>query len=112
MAHKGEILEKVISKKNPNKTDVGRIMGYDRATIYRHYKDPDLEDGIILKYGKAFKYDFSKEFPHLTQYVNLLQEPLADYKPFTISEALKEIDYWKDKYIDLLEKYNQVLLNK
>lgn len=112
VAHKGEILESVVTKKIPNKSELSRLMGYDRSTIYRHYADPDLEDGIILKYAKVLKYDFSKEFPHLKDYGFQLNESLTEYKPMTLSEALKEVDLWKDKYIRLLEQYNEMLKNR
>lgn len=109
MPHKGEILEVIARKKSRSLSELADKMDYDRATLYRHFKDPDLSDTIILHYAKALKYDFSKEFPDLASYTNLLQEPLGEYTPLTISEALKQVDYWRTKYIDLLEKHNALL---
>lgn len=109
MQHKGEILQKVVAKRMPNKSELAKLLGYNRSAIYRHYADPELDDGIILKYAKALKYDFSREFPELNTYTNTLHEPLADYKPITLSEALKEVDHWRRKYIELLERHNDLL---
>jgi AcrR family transcriptional regulator len=109
--HRGEILEKVVRKRNPNITDLSKKVGYDRQTIYRHFKDTQLSDSIILKYAKALKYDFYREFPDLLNYSNMVAEPLADYRPLTLSDALKEADGWKNKYISLLERYNELLLS-
>jgi len=109
MQHKGEILEAVVRKKHKNLTALAEAMGYDRAALYRHFSKPDLEDGIILKYAKVLKYNFNYEFPELGQFTQTLNEPLADYTPITLSEALKEIDGWRDKYIDLLERHNALL---
>ncbi len=51
------------------------------------------------------------EFPDLMGYSNMLAEPLSEYRPLTLSDALKEADTWKNKYINLLEKYNELLLS-
>lgn len=109
--HRGEILEYVIRRKHNNISALADKVGYDRQTIYRHFKDPELSDVIILKYAKAIKYDFHMEFPDLMGYSNMLAEPLSEYRPLTLSDALKEADTWKNKYINLLEKYNELLLS-
>lgn len=109
MSNRGEILGAVVRKKHKNLTDLAAKMGYDRATLYRHFADPYLSDGIILKYAKVLKYDFIKEFPELGTYTNQLAEPLAEYRPLTLADALKEVDFWKTKYITLLEVHNELL---
>lgn len=109
MPHKGEILERAVRKTAISISELARKVDYDRGTIYRHFKDEDLEDSIILKYSKALKNDFRKEFPQLPSYGNLLQEPLNEYRALTLSEALQEADMWKEKYISLLEQYNNLL---
>ncbi len=109
MQHKGEILKNAVLKRVNNITALAKQVGYDRASLYRHFADDNLDDGIILKYAQALKYNFNYEFPELTQFTNVLQEPITEYKPMTVSEALKESDYWRGKYIDLLEKHNQML---
>ncbi|GAB3933961.1 hypothetical protein GCM10028827_33810 [Mucilaginibacter myungsuensis] len=35
--------------------------------------------------------------------------PIENFKPLTLAEASKEVDYWKVKYIDLLEEHNEQL---
>jgi hypothetical protein len=109
VTNKGEILERVALKIIPNKAELARQMDIDRTTLYRHFADPDLDNGIILRYGKVLKHDFSIEFPDLSTFGNLLMEPLAEYRPITLSEALREADMWRDKYIDLLERHNVLL---
>lgn len=109
MSHRGEILEVVVNKYSPNKTALAKKMGIDRTTIHRHFKDPDLSDELLLRYAKALKYDFAKEFPELKHYTNMLEEPITEYRPLTLSDALKEIDYWKAKYLNIVEKHNELL---
>ena len=109
MPHRGEILEAIVRKKHNNLSELGRQMKLDRGTLYRHFGDADLDDGTILQYAKALKYDFSKEFPDLLSYTSMLQEPLEEYRPITVSEALQEVDYWRKKYIELLEAHTALL---
>ncbi len=114
LKHRGEILEKVI-KEGPNKVSIAELArrtGYDRTTVYQHLKNPNLDLAIVMKYGKALKHDFSKELPELLEYGAMVVEPLTNYRPLTLSEALQERDYWKDKYIRLLEKYNEMVVSQ
>ena len=110
MQHRGEILERVVRKKVSSISALARELDYDRTTVYRHFGEADLENGIIIKYAKALKYNFDYEFPDLYGYaVNMVNEPLTKYQPMSLSEALKERDHWRDKYLALLEKYTQVI---
>lgn len=109
VVHRGEIVEKIALGLIPNKSELARVMDMDRTTLYRHFADANLDYGIILKYGKTLKHDFSVEFPELSAFGVSLREPLAEYKAMTLSDALKEADMWKAKYIDLLEKHTALL---
>ncbi|WP_316780449.1 hypothetical protein [Pedobacter antarcticus] len=90
---------------------IARKLGYDRTTVYQHFKNDELEYSTILKYGKALKHDFTLEFPEMLQFISTLEEPISEYRATTVSEALKERDYWKDKYIALMEKHNEFIMN-
>lgn len=107
---RGKILEKVFKTSGFSLTALSKRVGYDRTTVYRHFAKPDLEFPILLKYGKALNHDFSVDFPELLNYFNKVQEPMAAYSVATLAEALKERDFWKDKYISLLEKHNALIL--
>jgi hypothetical protein len=109
VVHRGEILRNAALKIEPNVSNLGRLVGYDRTSVYRHFAEENLDLGIILKYARALKHDFSKEFPELGNQSWQLQEPVGEYRPLTISDALKEIDYWRSKYIDLLERHTEML---
>ena len=40
----------------------------------------------------------------------MMEEPEEAYgKPKTIDEAVKIIELWKNKYLELLEKYNRMI---
>lgn len=109
---RGKVLEDFIKNLNPkvSKAALAKKLGYDRSTLYLHFANPNLDYSVILKYGKALKHDFSVEFPDMFQYISTVEEPLAEYKVMSVSEALRERDYWKDKYINLMERYNELIM--
>lgn len=112
MKKRGKIIESVVRKSNIPIAQVARKLGYERTAPYQHFKKDDLDLGIVLQYGKALNHDFSTDLPELLDYVSTVQEPLSSYKSMTLSEALSERDYWKDKYIKLLEKHNDMILGQ
>jgi AcrR family transcriptional regulator len=110
---RGKILKEYIKNLNPKVTvaDLARKLEYDRTTIYQHFNNDKLDYSIIFKYGKVLRHDFSVEFPEMLDYVSTVSEPLAAYQTMTVAEALIERDYWKDKYISLMEKHHELLTN-
>ncbi len=112
LIHRGEILQKYIENLNPKVSiaALARKVDYDRTTIYQHFKNSQLDYATILKYGKALKHDFSVEFPEMMQFMSTVEEPIADYTAMTVAEALRERDYWKDKYISLMEKHHELVM--
>lgn len=112
MKHRGEILEKVVRNSKISLTRIAEAIGYNRTSIYNHFKEPDLDFGILFKYGRALEHDFTVEFPEMSSYMALFTEPPKDKKALSLGEAQAQIDYWRDKYINLLEKYNELILSK
>ena len=85
---------------------VAKKAGYVVNTLYGHFKQPDLADAIMVRYGKAIPYDFSIQFPELALYFNdtpSFKEHAGDYKL-----ALK-LESIQNKYTELLEKHNLLL---
>jgi hypothetical protein len=88
-------------------TQVVKRAGYSRASYYKHIEDPHLTYDILIAYGKAIKYDFSKELPDMDKYI--IEDPAANYAHLTFDEVLLQRDQWRDKYYDLLEKYHKLI---
>lgn len=84
-------------------------MHYDRSTVFRHTKNDELEDAILLKYGRAIDYDFTIDIPELFDSMKMVNEPGPEYRNKTYDELLAERDYYKDKYIGLLERYTKLV---
>ncbi len=106
--NRGQVLATAVEATGMNKLDVAARAGYSRSSYYKHIENPQLEYHILMAYGKAIKYDFTEEFPDMPKYV--LEDPEEQYtKTPSLDEAIRQRDQWKDKYLELLEKYNRLI---
>lgn len=97
--HHGEIIEKAVRKGGHSITDVARLVQVNRRSVYNWFGQRRLRPDIILRVGSVIQYDFSKDIP------NLQEEESFEF------ETSEERE-WKEKYIGLLEKYNELLQKK
>jgi hypothetical protein len=110
--HHGEIVEKVVRRKGYSISEIARFTKVNRRSVYYWFTQKNLKPDIIHRIGVCLKHDFSIEFPHLfteKQFENVKNFQYSDEEPDYPMEAPEET-YWKDKYIELLEKYNEILL--
>jgi AcrR family transcriptional regulator len=116
LIHRGKILRQVVDKYcDMNKTSITALthsVGYNQSTIYRHFEKTDLAYHIILKYGKAMRHDFSKEFPDIAESLDMVNEPDIEYGSIDLPTCKKQLEHWQHKYISLLEKHNELLMEK
>ena len=106
--NRGQVLATAVEASGLGKEEVANKAGYSRSAYYKHIENPNLDYHILIIYGKAIKYDFTEEFPDMPKY--LLEEPEEAYgKPKTLEEAIKLMELWKNKYLELLEKYNRLI---
>jgi hypothetical protein len=106
--HRGQLLESAVKASRLNIEFVAKKAGYSRPSYYKHINVKELDFHILAAYGKALKHDFTEELPEMPKY--LVEEPEEEYgKPPTLKDALKQRDQWKDKYYELLEKYNKLI---
>ena len=106
--HRGQVLKQAVEATGLNKEVVAEKANYTRASYYKHIQEPDLPYHILIAYGRAINYDFTEELPEMPKY--LLEEPPANYdKLVPAAEVAKQVNYWKDKYLDLMEKYNRLI---
>jgi predicted RNase H-like HicB family nuclease len=106
--NRGQILATVVEATGLNKEDIANKAGYSRSAYYKHIENPTLDYHIMIAYGKAIRYDFTEEFPDMPKYI--MEEPENNFnKPATLEDALQLVERWKDKYLELLEKYNQII---
>lgn len=107
-SNRGQVLATAVEATGLNKIVVAKKAGYSRSAYYKHIESPDLDFSILIAYGKAINHDFTDEFPEMPKY--LLSEPDEVYgKPKNLEDAITLLGQWKNKYLELLEKYNRLL---
>lgn len=105
---RGRILAIAVESTGLNKEEVATKAGYSRSAYYKHIAEPELDYHILIAYGKAIKYDFTEQIPDMPKY--MVYDPEETYgKPVSLEEAVRQRDMWRDKYIELLEKYNRLI---
>ena len=110
--HHGQIVEYTIRKKGHSIADVARLVNVNRRSVYNWFNQKDLKVEVIYRVGIAIKHDFSKEFPEHFQKDDFegVNAPKAIGNPAP-DDANGDVDHlWKERYITLLESYNNYLL--
>ena len=105
MQHKGKILEKAVRQSGMPLTKLSKKMEKSRRWIYNAFENENLSIEYILEIGNIIHYDFSNDMADLKKY-----KEAADH--FGTASNSSQSDYWKNKYLNLLEKYNQLLESK
>ncbi|SMC95248.1 helix-turn-helix transcriptional regulator [Pedobacter nyackensis] len=104
-SNKGDVIERIVRTKI-GISELSRILHVSRTSIYNWFEHGHLNLDTICKIGQAINHDFANEFPE--EFANAhLHHPTE-----TTSEKTDEnysIQYWMNKYISLLEKYNELL---
>ena len=104
MQHRGEIIKEAVYKSGYPITELAKRMGKSRRWVYLLFENTTVSIDIMLQIGKIIHYDFSDKLN--TPSVNLfnINEPSNSF--------ITDEDYWKNKYLNLLEEYNELLKKK
>jgi len=108
MKHRGEIIEKVVRESGIPISIIAKSLKKSRQFVYNIFGNPNVPVDIIVLIGKITHHDFSQEFK------DLIVAP-KKYKVVPSTETLNEDDqnndanHWRTKYLEVLEKYNQLL---
>jgi len=92
--HRGQLLKNAVKKSGIKISELARRICRSRRFVYIMFDKQDVPLDYMIKIGEAINHNFFEEtksshndIPHLYQ---------------------KE-EYWKDKYIALLEEHNELL---
>ena len=96
--HRGKILEEAIREKGYNFAAAAKRLNISRRTLYNYFENPELPWQKIVECEENLNLDLSKHFTNLRKYK---AEQSAHYSVQEPQEAV----YWRNKYIDLLERY-------
>lgn len=107
----GQILERVVRRDRMGISELARRLNVSRRTVYNWFEMDKLNIDIISKIGFLIGHDFSNEFPEefakTTNYFTD-EDPMKDGASPS-EQPPNAIYYWMDRYIKLLEKFNEVL---
>jgi hypothetical protein len=104
MQHRGEIVELAVRQSGYSLTKLTQRLGKSRRWIYHAFENPILSIDVVLDISKIIHHDFSDEITELKRFNSGVKA--QNVITFTENETT---DYWKNKYLVLLEKYNELL---
>ncbi len=111
--HIGKILNSVAENHALPKVEIIRKAGYEsQSTYYKHISQTDLSFKILYKYAKALDYGFSKELPEFKKWLEKNNLPEIENSNKELQRLTREMNKWKEKHFELLEKYNSLLENQ
>jgi AcrR family transcriptional regulator len=114
-SHHGQTIEKVIRRNGHSISDLAKAMNVNRRSIYNWFTQPRLKLYIVENIGTAIGHDFTQEMPELFMPIVFKRlnskENLDAGFGLTSANEIEENE-WKDKYVDLLERYNQLLSDR
>lgn len=107
MQHRGEIVKKAVYKSGFPITELAKRLSKSRRWIYLMFENSNVSLDIVIQIGKIIYYDFKDEIKELTSYQNIINESVDEYQDDELN-----LEYWKNKYLKLLEEYNEILKKK
>ncbi len=103
MQHRGEIIRKAVYNSGYTITEIAKSIGKSRKWMYLMFENSNVSLDMVLQIGKIIHYDFTDEIKEFNPNSTIVNEP-----PTVNQNA----EYWKDKYLKLLEEYNWLLKQK
>nr|WP_276903545.1 helix-turn-helix domain-containing protein [Pedobacter kyonggii] len=108
----GEILERLVRRDRMGISELSRKLNVSRRTIYNWFGQDRIGHEVIWQVGKLLGQDLSSAFP----------EAFPKYNPESINQTAdpgkqigsdnNSVYFWMNKYIHLLEKYNDLLITE
>jgi transcriptional regulator with XRE-family HTH domain len=109
--HHGQTIERIIRRNGFSITELARLTNVNRRSVYNWFNQRHLKPEIIYRIGAVINHDLSTVFPSLYQYDEFIQQDLTTHEEEVETQDQNvEGNIWKDKYIELLERHNQLLL--
>lgn len=103
MQHRGEIVERAIRQSGYPISTIAKKLGRSRRWMYLMFDNTQVDLETIMSIGNIIHHDFSDEIKELGSIGNHSFEDPEN--PYTNQSK----EYWKNKYLKLLEDYNELL---
>ena len=104
MQHRGEIIKEAVYKSGFSITELAKRLGKSRRWVYLMFENNSVSLDVILQIGKIIHHNFTKEIKDMYP----LKKVLID-SPSNFHNDENYNEYWKNKYLRLLEEYNALL---
>ena len=111
MQHKGEIIEKAVRESGFSITRLAQRMGKSRRWVYQIFESPTVPVDYILAIGKIIHHDFTEDIKELKTYKVSMAKQMMNEPSQAFGNDKEEVEYWKNKYLAVLEKYNDLLIS-
>jgi predicted transcriptional regulator len=102
--HRGKVLEELIRNKGYSLSQVARHLDISRRTLYNYFEDPQLSWQKLSHIDQILQLNLGSRLTEMRNYY-------THHKPTVLNEHL-DAEYWRAKYIALLEKYTSLLEDK
>lgn len=112
MQHKGEIIEKAVRESGYSITKLAKQMGKSRRWVYQIFDSSNVSIDYILGIGKIIYHDFSQDIKDLRAYKVQRTEQIFSDVPPTFKTKEEEAEHWKNKYLQVLEQYHELLIKQ
>jgi transcriptional regulator with XRE-family HTH domain len=108
MVHKGQEIEKAIRQSGYSITEIAKRLHISRRHLYNIFKMEQPDPSIIIKLEKLLRVPLTLYQHYPESFAGNIEDMEIEYSKEN-GPLLKQIHYWKEKYILLLEEYNQLL---
>lgn len=107
----GEVLERLVRRDRMGISELSRKLNVSRRTIYNWFRQDRLNQVVIWQVCKLLGQDISTAFPDAFIEYNAEQESkIAEHDQ--MGAETNSVYFWMNKYIHLLEKYNDLLADE
>lgn len=103
---RGKALHKAAKASNMSIKNIVKKAGFSYPAFFLHTKNDNLDLAILARYSKAMGHSFAEEFPEISEY--LMEDKAAYGKELSYKELLADRDKWKEKYFEMVERYNKL----
>jgi len=108
--HYGHVVERIVRRNRMGISEIARKLHISRRTLYNWFETNSLNIDTILKLGSVIGHDFSLEFPNdFAKISDSPHESVFMEEQKVGAPSSEAVYYWMDKYIKLLEKFNDSL---
>jgi predicted transcriptional regulator len=102
MQNRGEIIKQAVNKSGMSITHLSKSIGKSRKWVYDMFENESVSLDVILQVGEIIHHNFTTEINDLNSLKKGTTSSLEN-------ENNNAVEYWKNKYLILLEEYNAFL---